>query len=269
MAGTNGHHSPPVEIPPLRFIVPDAPAPSTIIDEREERSAQWSGAELGEVLSPSQVNTFIDCPARWYFKYVRDLPDPKTGSLAVGSAFHAALKANFKHKLEHGTDLPIADALAAYGLAWHDLQERTTFSEKEDPAELGRLGEALVAVYLQQAAPAIVPVLLERRLSGVIGGVRTQGYVDLLDVNGVIIDSKSAARSPSGISASYALQLTTYSMLLPGHTGECRLDTVTKTKTVKFIPQMFHVGAAQRQYASSIYPMVRDSIRQGVYLPKR
>ena len=30
-------------------------------------------------LSPSQVNTFLDCQARWYYSHVLKLPDPPTG----------------------------------------------------------------------------------------------------------------------------------------------------------------------------------------------
>jgi hypothetical protein len=26
--------------------------------------------KLGEILSPSQVNTFLSCPAKWYFRYL-------------------------------------------------------------------------------------------------------------------------------------------------------------------------------------------------------
>jgi CRISPR/Cas system-associated exonuclease Cas4 (RecB family) len=43
---------------------------------------------LGELLSPSQVNTYLTCPAKWYFRYLVGLSEPATGSLALGKAFH-------------------------------------------------------------------------------------------------------------------------------------------------------------------------------------
>ena len=42
--------------------------------------------ELSEVLSPSQVRCFMDCQARWWFKYGLKQPDPQTGNLALGRA---------------------------------------------------------------------------------------------------------------------------------------------------------------------------------------
>jgi hypothetical protein len=42
---------------------------------------------LGELLSPSQVNTFLSCPAKWYFRYALGLREPPTGALALGTAF--------------------------------------------------------------------------------------------------------------------------------------------------------------------------------------
>jgi len=34
---------------------------------------------LGEWLSPSQVTTYLSCPAKWYFRYLIGLIEPATG----------------------------------------------------------------------------------------------------------------------------------------------------------------------------------------------
>jgi CRISPR/Cas system-associated exonuclease Cas4 (RecB family) len=60
---------------------------------------------LGEVLSPSQVNTYLTCPAKWYFRYLIGLSEPATGALALGKAFHATLAANFRQKMVSGCDM--------------------------------------------------------------------------------------------------------------------------------------------------------------------
>jgi len=33
---------------------------------------------LGESLSPSQVSTYMTCPAKWYFRYLIGLCEPTT-----------------------------------------------------------------------------------------------------------------------------------------------------------------------------------------------
>jgi hypothetical protein len=56
--------------------------------------------QLGELLSPSQVNTYLTCAAKWYFHYLVGLAEPATGALALGKAFHAA-----RHELPAQADL--------------------------------------------------------------------------------------------------------------------------------------------------------------------
>lgn len=57
-------------------------------------------------------------------------------------------------------------------------------------------------------------------------------------------------------------------MITPAATT-CRLDSVTKGRTVTLIQKSFSVSEKDRQYAEAIYPMVQDSIREGIFLPRR
>jgi hypothetical protein len=61
-----------------------------------------------KVLSPTQVKCFMDCHARWWFKYKLKLPDPSSGNLALGRAVHWAIAQNFLQKIETYEDLPLA-----------------------------------------------------------------------------------------------------------------------------------------------------------------
>ena len=225
--------------------------------------------DLGEVLSPSQVNTFLSCPAKWYFRYLIGLSEPATGSLALGTAFHATVAANFRQKTSTHRDAPMDEMRARFDeefvLAMADAELR----DDEDAAELADMGNAMLAVYMTEAAPSIQPGAVEKEVDGEIAGVKVRGFIDLLDTAGRIIDCKTAARRPAGVSAEHALQLTTYAMITPGATGACRLDTLTKTKTVQLIQQAYEAGPEPRKLAESLFPMVQDSIRDGVYLPRR
>src|SRR5687768_1879894 len=48
--------------------------------------------EAGAVLSPSQANTWLSCPARWMFKNLLELPDPQNAARFVGSCVHKSLE---------------------------------------------------------------------------------------------------------------------------------------------------------------------------------
>lgn len=58
-------------------------------------------------------------------------------------------------------------------------------------------------------------------------------------------------------------------MITPRVSGSCRLDTVTKTKTVHVIRQTYDVGTEERRFAVALYPMAQQSIRDGLYPPRR
>ena len=58
---------------------------------------------LGELLSPSQVSTFLSCPAKWYFRYALGLREPPAGALALGRiSFGACHKLTAKERNQAG-----------------------------------------------------------------------------------------------------------------------------------------------------------------------
>jgi RecB family exonuclease len=224
---------------------------------------------VAEVLSPSQVSQFLNCPAKWMFRYLLDLKEPGTAATALGRAFHETIAHNFSQKVETAHDLSVAECLDCFRKVLGPQLEEAKLQKGDHPMELLELGETMVTKYIEDAAPLIRPAAVESRVSGVIGGVKVSGYVDLLDIEGRIIDSKSALRPLRGIAHDHRLQLTSYVMITAAATGACRLDTVTKGKTVSLIQKSFFINEKDRHYAETIYPMVQDSIREGIFLPRR
>ena len=96
--------------PAVRGPSAPAPAPPT------------KNETLGEILSPSQANTFLNCSAKWWFKYGASLPDPKGGSLVRGLAVHKTIERWFKLILE-GTTPDIEDMRDPYDDAWEAFSQ--------------------------------------------------------------------------------------------------------------------------------------------------
>jgi hypothetical protein len=211
----------------------------------------------------------MDCQMRWWFKYVLKYADPPTGKMALGRAVHAALAQNFAQKVETQEDLPVTGVVALFRDAWARERDETEFRDDEDPAESGACGEALVSKYMDQAAPLIEPAALEMRVEGTIGGIRVQGWIDLLDVSGRIIDLKTAARKPSGIESDYKFQIATYAQLTPGASGEARLDTLVKTKTPALVTQNFRVTEQDLLATEKLYPLAQQSMQSDRFMPNR
>lgn len=250
------------------FTPPTAAAPAASGSSTPTTASSTKNETLGEILSPSQANTFLNCSAKWWFKYGAGLPDPKGGSLVRGLAVHKTIEHWFKLTLE-GARPDIEDMREPYEEAWEVLSEDASFSTDDDIDELKRSGAVLLRKYLEEVAPEIRPAALEQQVMGEIGGVKVRGYIDIVDVDGTIVDVKTAAKSPSGISSDYAFQLATYRQLLPGANGKARLDTLVATKTPKLVKIEYQVTDADQRLTCSLYPRVREGIREGLYFPNR
>ena len=224
---------------------------------------------VAQVLSPSQVRSFMDCQVRWWFKYVLRLKDPQNGNLALGRAVHACLTQNFHQKIETREDLPITGVLALFREAWALESELTEFRDDEDPLELAACGAALVSKYMTELAPAIDQGAVEIRVTGEIGRVHVQGWIDLVDVEGRIIDIKTAARRPSRIDPDHRFQIATYTQLLPEASGEARIETLVKTKVPKAVSQSFHVNEGDLLATRMFYPLAQRAMNAETFIPNR
>jgi hypothetical protein len=222
-----------------------------------------------EVLSPSQLRCFMDCQVRWRFKYDLRYSDPPTGKFALGKAVHAALAHNFEQKTESYEDLPIAGVIVLFREAWAMEREQTEFRDDEDPGELAACGENLVAKYLDEVAPTIEPAAVELHVEGDIAGVRVHGWVDLMDVNGRILDIKTSARKPSSIASEHRFQIATYAQLTPGANGDARIDTLVKTKTPGLVTQNFTITDQDLLATRALYPLAQTVMRSELYMPNR
>ena len=224
--------------------------------------------DLGTVLSPSQVRTFRDCGAKWYYKYALGLPDPPNGSLVRGRVVHQMAEAFFRAKLDGGSPDP-DDLQGCFEDAWDRESACAAFGADEDVDLLKRQAAMLTRKYLDEVAPEIEPAALELPVQGVIGGVAVRGFVDLLDKNGRVIDLKTAARKPTGVSADYAFQVATYCQLCPGANGTARVDTLVATKSPQVVTIEYTVSPADLRMTEKLYPLVREAMREGIYLPNR
>ena len=62
---------------------------------------------------------------------------------------------------------------------------------------MGRIGEELVRIYMERAAPPIQPAAIEQRtMRGALASVRVQAQFDILDEDGMIIAINAARNAP-------------------------------------------------------------------------
>src|ERR1022692_2122866 len=208
------------DAPPELELVP-APSPIT------QHPSPTSISQIADVLSPSQVRTFMDCSARWWYKYGLGLPDPKGSSLVRGIVVHRMAEIYLRTKFAGAA--PEVDELAEiFENVWNETSAEGSFQPGEDLDKLKAQTATLARMYLDEVAPEIEPAVIrgepaiEMAVSGEISGVKVRGILDLVDSRGCIRDLKTAARKPSAIAPDYALQIATYAEIAPEVTGEAQ-----------------------------------------------
>jgi hypothetical protein len=102
-----------------------------VCDERRYGNRGAGGDAL-----PSQVTTYLTCPAKWYFRYLVGLTEPATGALAVGKAFHGTLACNFRQKMSTGRDMRPGELAEAFDAEWSLALSEAELRDDEDTAEL-------------------------------------------------------------------------------------------------------------------------------------
>ena len=130
---------------------------------------------LGESLSPSQVSTYMTCPAKWYFRYLIGLSEPTTGALALGKAFHGTLAVNFRQKLSTGCDMEAEELRGVFAEEWSLATADAALRDDEEADELAATGQILVAAYVTEAAVPLQPHAVEQTVQGEIAGVKFEG----------------------------------------------------------------------------------------------
>src|SRR5215831_7258609 len=195
-------------------------------DAMQLNNAPNASTNPGEILSPSQAGTFLGCSAKYRFRYLLGLPDPAGGGAARGKAVHKAVEYYMRATMA-GITLD-AQAIDDYwDEIWDEAAEGALFAANENIEQLNQSGRDLAYKYLSEAAPAIRPAAAELQVTGEIAGVKVRGIVDILDVDGRIIDIKTSSRRSSKISGDHAFQLATY-VALAGEkaSGKARIDSL-------------------------------------------
>ncbi len=246
------------------------PAPDNMVDLFARRLKLPTRAiGMTDVLSPSQVRTFADCEVRWFYEHLLGLPDPPTATMALHNAICTALLTNFRYKVESKADIQTEGVVALFRRAWKQQRTTANFCEDEVPEAVGKTGEALVRIYMQQVAPQIRPAAVERPLRGVISSVRIRAQIDLRDEDGTIIDVRTADAAPARLDPMQRFEWTTCSRLAEGSSGVVRSDILVTGSTPQLITQTWAVSAADVQWTDALYPLAQEAMRRGYYMPNR
>jgi RecB family exonuclease len=241
-----------------------------------QRAAVTNGGAATAVtraLSPSQLTTWLDCSAKWFYRYLLGLPDPPTSSLAIGRAVHRAAAGALRGK-GAGVDVSADEIIV---LAHDCLAEELTAAQlgpDETPGDCHRSVEAMTAVWMRAGFPGIDPLAVEADLHADVGGVHVCGVADVIarqpddPFTGeaqppILIDLKTSGRRPGKMKSSHRLQLATYGELAGIDVGQ--IQTITDAHVVMHTANL----EEERAFVRAIYPTIAEAMETGLYPPNR
>ncbi len=222
-------------------------------------------------LSVSQINMYLRCPLQHYFRYKKKLILPPTAALTKGKTVHSGVAYNYEQKKETRKDLPVTEVAEYTAAAFEDAEDETEWGEV-NPTQAKDETINLVKVYHENIAPAIQPVEVEAKYEVEFSNnpYKLLGYIDVIDEQGIIRDTKTAGRKPkNGIASN--LQLAGYAYMYQTIKGESAngvaLDYVVSTKTPSYY-QFYHSPTeAQIDNFLRTFANVAFCIENNIYHP--
>ncbi len=221
-------------------------------------------------LSPSAVNTYINCPTQYYYSYVMGVPENDRYNLAYGDAVHKTLEWTFG-QLRKTKKSPTDEMI------------RTVFETKMTPHRSAFTTEQWQK-YLKRGAenvPWFVKTTiqdgryngtfeLEKQLEGEVSGVRMKGSADMIlttDAGAQIIDFKTSAPDTK-MSPDNARQLLIYRIIfgrnaLKGVIAHTKPNTKTAEKQVQWNEIEYEKGAIDLAQADVMG--VIEGIQKGIF----
>ncbi|MBI5622942.1 MAG: PD-(D/E)XK nuclease family protein [Elusimicrobia bacterium] len=132
--------------------------------------------DLPRPLSHSAISMYVECPKRWWFRYVEKVPEKPRHFFSFGRSMHSAVE--FFYGVPCPPPPSVEELLRAYKSEWvsegyrDKAQEATYFEE----------GKAiLIAFYHKHAKDFAVPLKVEHEFSAVVEGVPVTGKIDRVD----------------------------------------------------------------------------------------
>lgn len=229
-------------------------------------------------ISVSRVLCYLGCSLQYRFRYVDLIPAPwRPAALAFGSSVHAAVEWFHRERIE-GRTAASDDVVRIFEADWFAQNlEPIVFPDAESQAELLTKGRALIALYVETVSdhvPATVEEPFELDLkdpeSGELFGIRLRGIIDLVELDGTVVDLKTAARTLDSGSLSRHLQLSVYALarlLVTGSVPALRLDSLLKTKTPRLEQQPTTRSLEDLSWTVRLIVGVARAIDQGMFFP--
>lgn len=234
-----------------------------------------------DYLSYSAVSTYQACPLRYYFRYIRALPEETvSSSLVFGSAIHAALEHFYRERMQGSQRPPLESLNDAYLAAWQPFDDREIrFGSDEDRHSLDNLATRILTTFhgseLAGAPGRVLGIEEEFRGELIPGCPEILARVDLLveTPDALVVTDFKTSRSRWNVEHvdDAAGQLLLYHDLVrplsDGRPVQLEFVVVTKTKVPALTSHPVKFDRPQIERTKRIVKRVWTAIQSGLFYP--
>ena len=159
--------------------------------------------------SARRLKTFLECPRKFQFTYIDQIPVPTPSPLAFGKTIHEVIESIHLDGLWEESK-----AFSLFRSLWERRQrEEPILFTDQTPEKYEKLAEKILSGYIRRQKELPPPLLVEFEFSIPFGEVQLHGFIDQIREEGeglVIVDLKSDKSKPSRAELDMDLQFTIY-----------------------------------------------------------
>lgn len=231
-------------------------------------------------LSSSQINLYLLCGLKYRYQYIDQLPKPfRPSALVFGSVLHSALQWFHDEKMK-GKEVRLETLYRIFDADWYSqkMGETIRFKEGEQEMAMVNLGKEFLTMYAKETQKPVkgteVPftIPLFDPSTGEDFGISFQGYFDLVEDEGTIVEFKTSAQTLSAADIDSRIQLTAYSFAYEflNHKPPQGLKVVNFVKSKKPKMAVTETKRGKKEYQGFLY-LAREvfkGITSGFFVPR-
>ncbi|MCK4836063.1 MAG: PD-(D/E)XK nuclease family protein [Candidatus Aminicenantes bacterium] len=224
-------------------------------------------------ISYSQINTYQNCPQKYYFSYIEEISPPVNEKIFLGVVFHATLEHYFNQKIS-GNEIKKQELVTLFCEKFRTLREEREIFWDSSQAEIEDRGISFIKYFENNLAPGITPLMVEKELEVELAevGVRLKGILDLVEQDFSITDFKTtnAKWSGSRMKRSF-LQMVIYKYLFEQSFGlinpklKLKILYANPSKNVKYQEVFLNPDDIDLKQMFKIIHYVVENISKGVF----
>jgi DNA helicase-2/ATP-dependent DNA helicase PcrA len=179
--------------------------------------------------SASALKTYQDCPLKYKFSYVLEIPTPSRTYFDLGNTVHSVVEVLTKRQIEEKGYLPsLQDALALLDKYWVSNSYQSLTQEHEDRKAAESMLQYFVNWCAERKSLGCTPFAAEKEFEiEIANGKKMKGFIDRIDLtpsgNYEVFDYKTGRSMLTSNSVKKDIQMNGYSLAVKAMFGKSPL----------------------------------------------